>query len=183
MKIKARRNSKRVIVELEKPDRTIIETNLGAKHPLFRLKKILVPVDFSDCSKKALRYAIPFAREFGASIILLTVVQIPYHGNDFEGFSLPLLETELRNGAIKQMEKLVAEEVPIDVTRETVVKVGRPVHEIVAVEVELDVDLIVVSTHGHTGLKHMLLGSTAENVVRHAKCPVLVVREQEHEFV
>jgi nucleotide-binding universal stress UspA family protein len=65
----------------------------------------------------------------------------------------------------------------------TLLRTGQPHTEIVEAARELGADLIVLSTHGHTGLTHALLGSTAEKVVRHAPCPVLVVREKEHEFV
>jgi len=65
----------------------------------------------------------------------------------------------------------------------TLVRFGKPFQEICDAARGLKVDLIVISTHGYTGLKHAVLGSTAERVVRHAPCPVLVVREQEHEFV
>jgi Universal stress protein family len=63
------------------------------------------------------------------------------------------------------------------------VRIGRPFHEIVTLAEALHIDLIIVATHGHTGLKHVFLGSTAERVIRHAPCPVLVVREKEREFV
>lgn len=183
MKVKATNKSRKVVVELDRKDRAVIDSPAGPRHPLFRLKRILVPVDFSDCSRKALRYAIPFAREFGASISLLSIVHVPYHGSDFEGISLPMLESELRSSAVKQLEAMAAKELPAEISRDTTVRVGRPFHEIVEAAREGNADLIILATHGHTGLKHMLLGSTAENVVRHASCPVLIVREQEHEFV
>jgi nucleotide-binding universal stress UspA family protein len=64
-----------------------------------------------------------------------------------------------------------------------VVRLGHPYQEITDAARELKVDLIVISTHGYTGLKHVLLGSTAERIVRHAPCPVLTVREKEQDFV
>ena len=94
-----------------------------------------------------------------------------------------MLESELRSSAAKQLEAMAAKELPAEISRDTTVRVGRPFHEIVEAAREGNADLIILATHGHTGLKHMLLGSTAENVVRHASCPVLIVREQEHEFV
>jgi nucleotide-binding universal stress UspA family protein len=63
------------------------------------------------------------------------------------------------------------------------VRVGRPVQEIVATAREKDIDLIIISTHGHTGLKHILMGSVTVIVVRYAPCPVLTVREHEHDFI
>ena len=71
------------------------------------------------------------------------------------------------------------EEVPIN----TLVRVGSPAREIVEVATDLNADIIVISTHGRTGFKHVLIGSVAENVVQRAPCPVLIVREREHEFL
>ena len=70
-----------------------------------------------------------------------------------------------------------------DIPRMTVVREGEPYAEIVAAARDLTVDLIVLSTHGRTGIAHVVFGSTAEKVVRHAGCPVLVIRDNEHEFV
>jgi universal stress protein A len=74
-------------------------------------------------------------------------------------------------------------DLPGDLNKTTLLRSGRPAYEIVEAAKRLDTDLIIISTHGHTGLKHVFLGSTAENVVRYAPCPVLTVREHEHEFV
>ncbi|MBI3875397.1 MAG: universal stress protein [Verrucomicrobia bacterium] len=149
----------------------------------FKLKSILVPVDFSDCSKKALKYALPFARQFGASITLLYVAHIPYVGAEVGGIDYALLESEMRTGGMKELDKLAESEVGTEIPRRTLVRVGSPAHEIATAAKELDTDLIIIATHGHTGLKHVFLGSTAEKVVRMAPCPVLTVREREHDFV
>lgn len=184
MKIKATQKNRKVVVELDRKDTATISAGTARPaHSLFKLKQILVPVDFSECSKKALRYAVPFAKEFEATITLISVVYVPYHGSDFEGINLPLLEAEMRETATKQIESLAGSEIPAEVPRRTLIRVGRPFHEITEAAKELETDLIILATHGRTGLKHMLLGSTAENVMRHAKCPVLIVREQEHEFI
>jgi len=145
--------------------------------PLFRLKKILVPVDFSGCSKKALQYAIPFARQFGAELILLHVAQsyppMPEMGP---------VDVENLVDAHEQLAALqgtVGNVVP----SKTMVRTGSPQGEIIEAAKEFDIDLIVLATHGRRGLEHVLLGSTAEKVVRHAGCPILIVRENEHEFI
>jgi nucleotide-binding universal stress UspA family protein len=94
---------------------------------------------------------------------------------------------ETNRERVKQARGALAEfvkrHVPTGVDSETVTRLGHPSEEIVAAAKDFDVDLIVLATHGHTGLKHLLLGSTAERVVRLAPCPVLTVREREHEFV
>lgn len=147
--------------------------------PIFNLKKILVPVDFSDCSNKALVYATALARQFGAELTLLYVVQ-----------SYPAApETILLNSnldaihyGVKELEILrltVGDAAPCDVSLRT----GVPHAEIILAAKELGSDLIILSTHGHTGVARVILGSTAERVVRHAPCPVLVVRPKEHEFL
>jgi nucleotide-binding universal stress UspA family protein len=83
----------------------------------------------------------------------------------------------------KQLSALARDEVPDEISLETLVRSGSPAVEIIDVAKRLPADLIVISTHGRTGLKHVFLGSVAEHVVRHAPCPALVVREHEHEFI
>jgi nucleotide-binding universal stress UspA family protein len=150
----------------------------------FTLKKILVPIDFSECSKKALQYAVPFARQFGASITVLYVAEpIPFAGSEYYDVNVGQVEKQMREGGEKMLAELVKTELGSAVQTEIVVRLGRAWAEIVAAAESRDIDLIILSTHGHTGLKHVFLGSTAEQVVRRAPCPVLTVREQEHEFV
>ncbi len=187
MKIKPSKKSGTVVVELnprdpERLSRSADKVN-GAPSP-FRLTKILVPIDFSDCSKKALQYAIPLAKQFGAAITLLHVVHVNYaSGPEFGTIDFPLLEIDLRKSAETQLAALVEKEIGGQVPHQTEVCVGVEATEIVGAAKELESDLIVISTHGRTGLRHVFLGSVAENVVRLAPCPVLVVREHEHEFV
>lgn len=143
----------------------------GASASPFRIQRILMPVDFSDCSRKALRYAIPFAQQFGASLTLLFVTQINYAVGEFGLVDSPLLEGQAREAAEEAMDKLLAEEIGgiVPATKQT--RIGRPASEIAAAAKELDADLIIISTHGHTGLKHVFLGSVTENVARVAPCP------------
>jgi universal stress protein A len=178
MKIKPATPSGGVIVELTRG-----ETALPASPPL-RIKRILVPVDFSGCSRKAVKYAVALARQFDAEILLLFVVQVNYlAGGEMGGVDFPLFEQEMREAGRRKLELLIADDIGGLAPVSASVRAGQPVGEIVAAAKDLDADVIVIATHGHTGLKHVLLGSTAENVVRHAPCPVLVVREQEHEFI
>lgn len=151
----------------------------------FRLKKILVPTDFSDCSAKALAYALAFAKLSQAEIILLHVVEpisYPMYGQDvaadLSGFQADLLQASTEHLARFRQEK-AGNYQPL----RTIITEGGSYWEIVETAKSENVDLIILSTHGHTGLRHVLLGSTAERVVRHAPCPVLTVREREHEFI
>lgn len=149
-----------------------------------KLASILVPIDFSARSKKALAYALPFAKQFGAKLILLHVVE-PVVTPDF-ATSFPLaIESDKVEAASKGRLERIVKQQAIDpkLVEKTLVRQGSPFREIVDAARTLKSDLIIISTHGYTGLKHALLGSTAERVVRHAPCPVLVVREHEREFV
>jgi nucleotide-binding universal stress UspA family protein len=147
-------------------------------------KKILVPVDFSDCSHKATHYALAFAQQFQAKLVLLHVVEpmvVP------ENILMAMPELPEAGGnwvqeAKTRLDQIASEDIPESIPVETHVQVGRPFHEITEAAKEHSVDLIVIATHGYTGLKHVLMGSTAERVVRHAPCPVLIVREKEQDF-
>ncbi len=147
-----------------------------------QLKHILVPIDFSEASEKALRYAGRFREQFGSKITLLHVIQPMVYPADF-GYPPTIVDT-LDQAVRSQTEVRLNELAGEGATRvDTLIRVGQPYFEIVAAAKDLDVDLIIINTHGRTGLKHALLGSTAERVVRHAPCPVLTVREREHDFV
>ena len=153
--------------------------------PAFRLKKILVPTDFSASSAKALDYALAFAKQSQAEIILLHVVEpicYPMYGQelavDLSGFQADLVKAGNQRLAQFSHEK-AAGHGPL----KFLVREGGASWEIVEAAHAEDADLIIISTHGHTGLRHALLGSTAERVVQHAPCPVLTVREKEREFV
>ena len=187
MKIKPSKKSGSVVVELNPRDSERLSKGAALANgapPPFKLTKILVPIDFSDCSKKALQYAVPFAKQFGATITLLHVVHVNYSGGpEFGALDFPLAEADLRKSAEKQLAELAAADVQEQAVAETLVRTGQEVMEIVGAAKELESDLIIISTHGRTGLKHVFMGSVAENIVRLAPCPVLVVREHEHEFL
>jgi nucleotide-binding universal stress UspA family protein len=152
------------------------------KAPL-EIKRILVPVDFSEASNTGVRHAVVLAKHFGSDLMVLNVVPpvpalacqpidgIPAYADD----ELALSERNLA-GLTKS-----AEQFGVRKTR-AVIRIGLPSHEIVEAAKDADIDLIVIATHGYTGWKHFCIGSTAERVVRAAPCPVLVVREKEHEF-
>ena len=182
MKAKPANKRGAVVLELNRRDEPLMTAATTTASP-FRLKKILVPIDFSDCAKKALQYAIPLAKEHQAALKLLYVVPPPYAVGEYGGIDFAQLEADLRVSGDKELAKLAVEEVRGAVPADTLVRVGSPAREIVEAAKRLDVDAIVISTHGRTGLQHVLLGSVVENVVRRAPCPVLVVREREHEFL
>jgi nucleotide-binding universal stress UspA family protein len=185
MKVKPSPKRGRVLVELDpKDDRLMDQARAGIAFEVgpFCLKRVLVPIDFSPCSLKALQYALPFARQFGALLTLLHVVPVGYTLGEFGALDFTLLEVEMRQSAEQQLGDIMRGLGP-GLSTESLIRLGRPAQEIVEVAKSLGVDLIVLATHGHTGLKHVFLGSVAESVVRYAPCPVLTVRGQEHEFV
>ncbi len=142
-------------------------------------KKILVPIDFSDFSKSSLKYAVNFAKQFNANLILIYVVEPIIYPPDFSmgQIAIPTTGLEMDKRAVEELNKLAENEIPSDVSKKTIVKTGKPFYEIIDTAKEEDVDLIIISTHGHTGVEHILFGSTAEKVVRKAPCPVLTLRE------
>jgi nucleotide-binding universal stress UspA family protein len=149
------------------------------KRPLGKssYKKILVPIDFSACSRQGLQYAIGFANEFGARIILLHATYLGYFYSS-EGtalYDIPGLQKAALKNAERQMRKLARTVNFGGVKFETRFTEGSPALDICAFAKGHDVNLIITSTHGLTGLQHVLIGSVAEKVVRHAPCSVLVV--------
>lgn len=184
MKVKPTNKPGAVTLELNRRDEPFLEaaTRAAVKSP-FKIKHILVPIDFSDCSKKALQYALSFAREHKAALTLLYVVAPVYGAGEFGGIDYAQLEASMTGDGKKELAKLAADEVEAEIPIDTLVRVGPPAASIIEVARSLPADFIVISTHGRTGLKHVFLGSVAEHVVQCAPCPVLVVREREHEIL
>lgn len=139
----------------------------------FKLAKILVPTDFSKCSHTALEYGLQLARDFGAELRLAHVINrnaFPF-GDKYTALDPAQFLRETEKAAQKRMRSIGAK----TKGRYSVRLIhGSPAAEICHAANE-DVDLIVISTHGRTGLGHMFIGSVAEHVVRHAHCPVLVI--------
>jgi nucleotide-binding universal stress UspA family protein len=152
-----------------------------ASAPELKLRTILAPVDFSAASEIALEYAVPIATQFGARITLLHVSQAQLGGNEFA--YLPISEAAICDPLRKRLNAMASRTIPPGLLGETLVRNGLACDQIVKAACELSSDLIILNTHGYTGLKHMLIGSTAERVVRCAPCPVLVVRQRQHESV
>ena len=145
-----------------------------------KLRRLLVPLDFSGLSRQALGSAVPLARKYRAKISLVHVVQPPVVLEALPGgiAYLPSNPDDLLNAAKAHLAELAARLVPRDLLDQTVVAEGNPAYEVISTAESLKADLIVLSTNGRSGLKHVLLGSTAERIVRHAHCPVLTVRRQ-----
>jgi universal stress protein A len=142
-------------------------------------KNILCPIDFSDGSREAMHTAAKLAAESDGQVVLVHVWHPPYVSSSELSFS-DALTTQLRVDAEAQMERCKAElEASGARCASAEVMVGTPWDRIVErAGRDLTIDLIVIGTHGRTGIKRALLGSVAEKVVRHAPCPVLVVRSR-----
>lgn len=146
---------------------------------MIAIRRILAPTDLSNNSLPALRYAAELAEKFAAELVLLHVVQdtvlvlpdavmpTPVAGPDLN---------ELVAAARAGLEKIIEDLNLARLNPKREVRIGTPAAEVDAAAKELQADLICVSTHGRTGLAHLLLGSVAEKIIRHAPCPVLVVR-------
>jgi universal stress protein A len=153
-----------------------------AGRPRLRISRILVPVDFSEPSVKALQYAAAFARQFGARVELLHVLEPMYGAARFRPLIYEHYASITRPVAEEQLNALAAEH-GREIRIASSVHLGNAAQVIAEHARKQRTDLIVLATHGYTGLAHLVLGSTAEKVVRQAPCPVLVVREHEHEFI
>jgi nucleotide-binding universal stress UspA family protein len=141
-------------------------------------KKVLVPTDFSAASIHSLQYAIGVCREMGATLSLVHVVPTLFPA-DSSHIGAVVEEKRMVKEAKLFLENFREKEIPQSIAGSNVILTGSPWHEITELAATDKFDLIVIGTHGHTALQHLWLGSTAENVVRHAPCAVLTVREQQ----
>ncbi len=152
---------------------------------MIKLKKVLVPTDFSDGARQALRYGMSFAKEYGAELWLLHVVENLTVGYASDLFPVPMAEVfqEISGYAKSELAKLSEEARGRGLSVQQEVVQGKPSAEIIRFASEHEIDVIVLGTHGKGMLDQALFGSTTERVVRRAPCPVLTVRQPEHEFV
>lgn len=137
-----------------------------------------MPLDFSECSNHALDYATSFAERLGSSLVLLNVVEPAPGGENYLTVTPALDETNERlvEAGRERLIEMRQRHVGHRTECEVLARMGRVHSEITDTAEALGTDLIIMGTHGHSGLKHVVLGSTAEKVVRHATCPVLTVR-------
>ena len=151
----------------------------------FKINTVLVPTDLSELSLYSLRYGVAFAQKYGALLIL-------YNVNDLreriaiDSYALEAVESgisEITKHSKKMLNNIAKENVPDDVKVETVCEEGIATESIIEYTETHGVDLVIMSTHGRTGLRHALFGSAVEEVVRKCPCPVLTVRQPGHDFV
>jgi nucleotide-binding universal stress UspA family protein len=156
----------------------------GRRVDFMNIRTILVPVDFSEFSQRAFAWALALAEKWGAQVIVLHVVNIPSYPPLVMGsyFNPAEFEAALQKDGEERIQGFVSQATNKTVTVETRVVLGEPLSEICQIAEQDHADVIVMGSHGRSGLGHVLVGSVAERVVRHAPCPVLVVgrKAQEH---
>ena len=147
--------------------------------------KILVPVDFSEFTTKAIQYGSEFAKTFDAELLLCHVLELPFYpiAIGLGSAPPPIISDEVVPEIQKRLTALAEGLQESGVRATHAVVEGTPFVEIVQLARDRKIDLIIMPTHGRTGIAHMIIGSTAERVVRKAPCPVLVVRDGERECV
>ncbi len=149
-----------------------------------QIKTILFPTDFSQGARAAMDHAVSLARDYNAKLVLLYVIQDISIAEWYIPSSLSVtdLVEDMQKSAWKEMDKWTAEISAKVKDVEKMVVRGVPFVEIIKTAKDRSADLVVIGTHGRTGIDHMLFGSTAEKVVRKAPCPVLTVRIAGKEF-
>lgn len=166
------------VLVLGKTDRFSALSSGETEADVLRICRVLVPVDFSDPSRAALRYAARLAARFKASVYLLYVAESLQKLRHAHAMTANVDTSRLHDALKEKLAEFaidpVAELAPIHYE----VRNGKPVEEILSSANDIGADLIVIATHGRTGFKHVMLGSVAERVVREAPCPVLVVRQE-----
>lgn len=140
--------------------------------------RILTAIDFSENSDYAFDYALTLAKQFDSQLMVLHVINEPV---DLRGFYVPhisfeQLEKEIEEGAEKMMAKFCSAKMGDYTNFTTSIVTGIPYEEVIRTAEETAASLIVLGTHGRTGIDHLIFGSTAERVVRGASCPVLTIR-------
>jgi nucleotide-binding universal stress UspA family protein len=147
-------------------------------------RKFLVPIDFSEHSKKTVESATQLAVLTGANITLMHVFQVPdypaafYQGLYTEHEQVRIQVDLLKREANAQLALVIEQIVAQGLEAQPLLRIGNPYDEIVGAAKEIGADLIVIGSHGHAGLERFLLGSTADRVVQYAPCPVLVIKKK-----
>lgn len=148
---------------------------------MYLYKNILLPTDFSKGSEEAFEHAKDIAKSMGAKIHLLHVIQPVVYptGIELAHESLINLEGELEKVGYQNLNKVSKRLKDLGIESESTILMGKPSEQIMEYAKKFNIDLVVIATHGSSGLEHFLFGSTTEKVIRKVKCPVLVVHFKE----
>lgn len=152
---------------------------------MINLKRILCPLDLSDYSLHALNYAISLVKQYSGELFLIYVLEdiIPPIDFGWVQTSIPEIEEGRTERAQKALEEVIKKFKSEKIKITPAVRRGKPFEQIIKFAREFEIDLIVIATHGRTGTKHVLFGSTTERVIRKSPCPVLSIRHPDHEFI
>jgi len=146
-------------------------------------KKILYPIDFSEYTDEITGYAVSVAKKYDSELHLLHVIPNPNYFTPYESFLTPenliAIERNIEKEIEKNFDKVIKE---IDMPTKKIIRTGVTFVEIIDYINEEGIDLVVMGTHGRSGIEHMLIGSVAEKVVRKSPCPVLTVRPKGRPF-
>jgi nucleotide-binding universal stress UspA family protein len=146
-----------------------------AKEPVVNIQHILVPLDFSADAEQALDAAMELAKQFQARLTLIHVIQLPVVTEvDLSGYY-----ADIESSARQEMENYQKRVAAAGLAADVLLESGAPFRQIVDAAKTRQADLIVMGTHGRTGMQHLLIGSVAERVVRLAPCPVMVMRHDQ----
>lgn len=149
---------------------------------MINIKNILCPVDHSDCSKEALKYAVSFAIKDNSKLYLLHVIDIRAFNESIDTMTPKIPDDETLKQLKTKLLDCIPEEMRDDMKVEALVIQGIPFVEIISAAKKNEIDMIVLGSHGRTGITHMMMGSVSEKVVRKAPCPVLTVRTSDQKF-
>jgi nucleotide-binding universal stress UspA family protein len=150
--------------------------------------KILAPTDFSDDSQLALTYVTELAQKFSSEVIVIHVdqplapVMIGDLSPGFDVGTVNRIAEEQRLAALKELDQVTARLRETGIKARSLMRVGAPFLEIINAAQSESTDLVVMATHGRSGLAHVLMGSVAERVVNKAPCPVLTIRHPDRKF-
>jgi nucleotide-binding universal stress UspA family protein len=146
-------------------------------------KKIVYPIDFSEFTDEILKYAVNITKKFNAELHLIHIIPNLNYFTPYESFLTPenlvAIEKNIEKEVEKDFEKVTKD---IDMPLKKIVKTGATFVEIIDYIKEEDIDLVVMGTHGRSGIEHILIGSVAEKVVRKSPCPVLTIRPRGRKF-
>lgn len=165
------------VLSIKHPEREFVHEPDSTIH----LRRILYPSDFSEFSARGLPYAASLCREFGATLVMLHVAEIPVVLPEFLPDSVSTLDANMEKHARETLDRMGEGLEGVNV--EAQVQTGVPYREILRVVHEHEIDLVVMPTHGRSGIAHVVFGSVSEKVVRSAPCPVLTVRPPAHATV
>ena len=149
---------------------------------MINLEKILCPIDFSEYSKETLKYAVSFAMKDEATLFLLHVIDMRTFEDDLEAIRVKQIKDEITKQHKSRLLDYVTKEIRNDIKIEALVVQGIPFVEIIDISKKNKIDMIVMGSHGRTGIAHIMLGSVAEKVARKAPCPVLIVKQPGRKF-